>query len=370
MKACNQIQELLSLFLEGETSPEETRHITEHLSSCQECKKALEELKKTVELVKNLDEVEPPPFFTQKIMAHVREEAALSRVTGHGSRVTAIISRLFFPLHIKIPVQAFALVLVVGLVFLVYRSIEPEIKLSSTPTETATPALKDEVGQERKKAIPAIQAAPKEAPLKGQVDVSEPARKEEAAVPTAPPREKVMEKKSEVLAEKPSPEPSIAFAPAPKESAQLQKAPAAPPPARGAGEATQAIDVGQARQATEGEPRGVASGAAKDRMERAAAPPARDYRAAAKGFERVEFVIGASDVGSTAKEVESLLSRLGAREIEREPREPGVAVKGVVDNKRLVELVEKLKSLGELRPVPAPTDRAQGESRVLIRIEP
>ena len=86
MKACNQIQELLSLFLEGETSPEETRHITEHLSSCQECKKALEELKKTVELVKNLDEVEPPPFFTQKIMAHVREEAALSRVTGHGSR--------------------------------------------------------------------------------------------------------------------------------------------------------------------------------------------------------------------------------------------------------------------------------------------
>ena len=82
MKACAQIQELLSLFLEGETSPEETKRVTEHLASCDECARALEELKKTVEHIKNLDEVEPPPFFTQKIMARVREEAERSPDRG------------------------------------------------------------------------------------------------------------------------------------------------------------------------------------------------------------------------------------------------------------------------------------------------
>lgn len=361
MKVCNQIQDLFSLFLEGETSPEETRRITEHLASCQECKKALTELKKTVDLVKNLDEVEPPPFFTQRIMAHVREEAEKSTLSRLPSPVSRLLSKLFYPLHIKIPVQAFGLVIVVGLVLLVYRSIEPEIKLSSAPTETSAPVLKDEAGETSKKVVPAIEAPRKQVPLKGQIDAVKPARKEEAATPTAPTREKVVEKKSEVPAERPSQEPAVAFAPAPKESPQFQKAPAAPSPA---------VEARQAGGAKETESLGVAGGAARDRMDRAAAPPARESKAAAKGFERLEFVLRAADAGSAANEVETLLNRLGAREIAREPREPGAAITGVIENRKLSDLVDKLRLIGEMRTAPAYPGTSQGESRVLIRIEP
>lgn len=370
MKACKDIQDRLAAFLDGELPAEEAGRIAQHVASCQQCEKALAELKKTVELVKHLDEVEPPPFFTQRIMAHVREEEEKSRVKGHGSWVTGIVSKLFYPLHVKIPVQALALVLVVGLVFLVYRSMEPEMKFSSTPTETIAPTPKDEVGREPKEAIPAIEAPRKEAPLKGQADTRESVRKEEAKVSTRPDREKAVEKKSDVLAEKPSQEPEVAFAPAPKEVAEPQKAPAATPPPTQARQATQAREAGEAGQTAEVEALGGAGRAARDKMDRALAPPAREYRAAAKGVEPIEFVIQATDVHSAAQEVERLLNRLGADEIKRDPRETGVAISGVVQNRKLPELVERLRSLGELRNVPAYPSTAQGTSGITIRIEP
>ena len=59
----------------------------------------LEDLRKTVELVKGLEEVEPPPWLAQKIMAHVKDES---------EKEVGIFRRLFYPLRVKIPLEAFA----------------------------------------------------------------------------------------------------------------------------------------------------------------------------------------------------------------------------------------------------------------------
>lgn len=66
---------MLALCLEGAATPGERLLVRDHLSSCGECKAAVEELKRTIGLMKRLEEVDPPPWLSRKIMACVRKEA-------------------------------------------------------------------------------------------------------------------------------------------------------------------------------------------------------------------------------------------------------------------------------------------------------
>ena len=116
---CRKIREMLAPYLEGAVTPEQRLLVRDHLSSCGECKAALVDLKKTIALVKGLEEVEPPPWLSQKIMAHVREEA---------EKKGGILRRFFYPLHIKVPLEVFATFLVVGLVAYVYKTSTPQFE--------------------------------------------------------------------------------------------------------------------------------------------------------------------------------------------------------------------------------------------------
>src|SRR3990170_1930733 len=116
---CNEIENRLPAYLEDLLSPEERKSIAGHLTSCPRCSRAFADLKKTELLVHGLGEVEPPPFFEQRIMSRVREEAGQKQ---------GILRRLFYPLHIKVPIQALATLLVAVLAFHVYQTGEPETK--------------------------------------------------------------------------------------------------------------------------------------------------------------------------------------------------------------------------------------------------
>jgi len=116
---CNEIENLLPAYREDLLSPEERKIITGHLASCPRCSRAFADLKKAEALVRSLREVEPPPFFEQRIMSRVREEAGKKR---------GILRCLFYPLHIKVPIQALATLLVAVLTFYVYQSGDPEMK--------------------------------------------------------------------------------------------------------------------------------------------------------------------------------------------------------------------------------------------------
>ena len=72
---CNDVQEKLSAYVEGIISHDEKMLIDEHLTLCQKCCESLADLKKTVEYINNLEDIEPPAWLTQKIMARVRSEA-------------------------------------------------------------------------------------------------------------------------------------------------------------------------------------------------------------------------------------------------------------------------------------------------------
>ena len=116
---CKEINNLLPAYLEDILSPEEKKSVESHLASCLLCSRGLADLKKAENLVKGLEEVEPPPFFEQRIMARVREEAGQKK---------GILRKFFYPLHIKIPIQISAMFLVAVLAFYVYQKNEPEMQ--------------------------------------------------------------------------------------------------------------------------------------------------------------------------------------------------------------------------------------------------
>ncbi|MFA5073741.1 MAG: DUF2275 domain-containing protein [Nitrospirota bacterium] len=132
----NDIRYKLSEYLDGSLTEHEKQEIDEHLKTCSDCSKALEELRKTIEQIKAIEKIEPPAWMTQKIMANVRTEAEKEK---------SIFRKLFFPLSTKLPLQAVAAVFLVVTAFYLYQSIHPSQRIEEAPT--ASVILKEEAKQ-------------------------------------------------------------------------------------------------------------------------------------------------------------------------------------------------------------------------------
>jgi predicted anti-sigma-YlaC factor YlaD len=57
---CNEISDKLSLYIDDELSSEEMKQVEEHLNSCENCQKVLDEYRNLISVLKNLPEEEPP----------------------------------------------------------------------------------------------------------------------------------------------------------------------------------------------------------------------------------------------------------------------------------------------------------------------
>lgn len=115
---CRDIEEKLPAYHEGCTlSSEETSLVEAHLKICPQCSSSLDDLIKTMHLIKELPEIDPPPWFTQKVMARVHDETEKRR---------GLVKKLFYPFHVKIPIEAFATLMVALLGIYIYQSTQPE----------------------------------------------------------------------------------------------------------------------------------------------------------------------------------------------------------------------------------------------------
>jgi hypothetical protein len=142
---CGEIENRLPAYREDLLSTEERKVIAGHLAACPCCSRAFASLKKAEALVHGLGEVEPPPFFEQRIMSRIREEAGKKQ---------GILQRLFYPLYIKIPIQALATLLVAVLAFYVYQGGDPEIKQIAPLPISRTDPGKSRVTDEAPKILP------------------------------------------------------------------------------------------------------------------------------------------------------------------------------------------------------------------------
>ena len=136
---CKEIDNLLPAYEEDILPPGEKESVEAHLAACERCRQSLADLRHAQELVRGLDEVEPPPFFEERIMSRVRQEAGEKR---------GLLRKLFYPLHIKIPIQALATILVAVLAFHLYQQGDPEMKrVAPLPIPLTEPAKEQAVAE-------------------------------------------------------------------------------------------------------------------------------------------------------------------------------------------------------------------------------
>lgn len=138
---CHHIRNQLSLFIDGLVSPADSTLIREHLRTCQKCAEEYADLQKTVAHVQSLEEVEPPSWLTQKVITKIRTAAEQDRSFLH---------KLFYPLHIKLPLEAFAMIAVAVIAFYVFRSTPSELISVQEPAGVTRP---DELTEEETRSV-------------------------------------------------------------------------------------------------------------------------------------------------------------------------------------------------------------------------
>ncbi len=319
------IRQLLSAYLDDRVTPKERREVEAHLASCQRCSVALAELAKTIRHLRNLDRVEPPPWLTGRIMARVREQAAKERVS--------IFRRLFFPLRIKLPLEAVALVFLTVTSYLLIRTMEPELATVGGPAETrheqqlpATPAparQADSYQPERKSAKPAAPAAE---------------RKQEAA-PLAPASPAASGTLPDVMSARPAAEP---------EPARVRDA-AAP---------------GSPQQSLGGP---ALAGAAREARRRKA-PAAKGKSSLATPARGGEITLTVRDASGATKAIEQALRELGGRIVERESSDTSRSMVVAIDSRQQPEFMTRLDRLGEMREEPVILEQPAGELLLTIKL--
>jgi len=350
MNKCTDIENKLSAYFEGDVSPQEQRLIEEHLATCRQCSKALEDIKKTMELVRNLEEIETPPWFKQKIMEQVREEA---------EKKTGILQKLFFPLHIKIPVEVFATCLVVVMAVYVFKSTSPEIKSLQTPSEQAQ--IADYPDKQKSKVAPSPPSVSKEktVPEEGY-------KKDKAAAPQA------MKKAKDVAAPR-----EVLLAPAP--AAPILAAPPQPGPARPAKE-----EAGGKSEVLQSAPSSVGTTefvhkkkediAATDteaqyRAGRKAAPNKLQLKASVEKKQQIiTITVGADNAGTATGEIETMLNRLSATNLKQQSQESIRTITATLPSQKLKELYEKLKTIGDVKENVLLYNIPEGDISVRIEI--
>lgn len=115
-QADDHIERELPAYLEGSVSAERKKIIEDHLERCEQCSSALREWRQVKEAIGTLEHVEPPPWLVSRIMHRIREQKSLRQ---------SLFDRLFFPFHIKIPVQVAATCVIAIMVLFLYNHIGP-----------------------------------------------------------------------------------------------------------------------------------------------------------------------------------------------------------------------------------------------------
>jgi len=124
MKTHDEIRRLLPAYCGNDLDPEEKELVEEHLRSCAECRAGLADLELAMRLIHSTPQVDPPPWMTARIMARVLEHAPERR---------SWLQRIFFPLHVKVPLQVVALLVVCVSSYYLSRTVETDLGQQPQP---------------------------------------------------------------------------------------------------------------------------------------------------------------------------------------------------------------------------------------------
>lgn len=346
---CMKIRENLSGYLDNMLSPEEEALIDSHITSCSACAAALSDLRKTIEHAKNLEEVEPPFWLKQKVMARLRAEAKPKR---------GFLKGLFSPL----PVGAIATITIALTTLYVFRSMQSEIRPIQAPSEVGAP----QVFQERKPAESdaggtetmstdrkdsATQPPSVLSDKKGEASVGKqevPSREKDGEdIAARKTRQRMTAQEREAQRQRPEIAPS---APAPvKQPEELRKESASAPAT-----ARDSIAPHEGR-GTRGE----------TKQEVQAAPRLKAL-AAAKAETR--FIVHVKDPEIARRDITEIVSSLGGKVAGTEQTEKGFVMTVALEEEKVEGLKERLSRLGVVKETVPPLEGLQGKQEIRIEV--
>lgn len=343
---CKDIKERLAAYQEGIFSSEDKSLIEAHLDTCAQCSSALADLKKTIDALKDLPEVEPPPWFTQKIMAQVREETEQK----HG-----LLKKLFYPFHIKIPIEAFATVLVVIIGAYVYQSVAPETKTVSQPSQA-----------EIQRAIPF--ATPPHGPARTTKDTGE--TKEQSDFAATPSREKASvpiptAEKDAAAEQKQKPAAAVTATPSWTDMAREKKQEGM----YGSPRPRQEPALPPTPLAGEKEGTGAAGAAQKDlrELKELGITPQSSKSARAEKQTAMTLSVLVTDVQAAIYKIETILARVGAQNVTRDSRDGNEIFNARLQTEKTSEFLQELSTVGIVQE--KAISKIPDEGNVVFRIE-
>ena len=358
---CNEIENRLPAYLEDLLSPEERKSIAGHLASCPRCSRALADLKKAEELVQGLVEVEPPPFFEQRIMSRVREEAG---------RKQGILRRLFYPLHIKVPIQALVTLVVAVLVFHVYQQGDPEMKQMAPLPIPMTELGKGRVTAESPKTFA---APPAVTPVKRAPAGDLPEKNRQRFVP--PPfenggkEERIADSRAPIREETPA---------AAKPAASVMAAKDTPPAGEealdktrdraGKPDSEKALETLLPEQKRKEKTADTGAAVGESGKMTSAPTPSRLAAVATIKQSAMNLTIQVRDVEAALREIETRLDQVSARIIERQHRKESEFLKVEIATQNVATLLDRLEAIGRVNLETSPPAVPAGTVTVGITI--
>jgi hypothetical protein len=307
---CSNVRKILPEHIEGNSPPEQRAMIEEHLQSCGQCMLYAAEMKKTIETLQGLEEIEPPAWLTAKVMNKIRTEAMPKK----GWR-----ERLFFPLHIKLPLEAFAALLITVAAIFIYKNMGPELQqMELQPQAPVMKSMPAEPEKEmQKKEMQPPQRLQEEAKHKDSF-----AGNESREITTFK-EKKSLEQTHTAPAISPIPAPASSSAPAPAPSSAMRQ-----------------IETGKA------------SGmAARDEVMQRAAPAAPRSELSAENkaeiLATVTLTVKALDAAN--KEIEAYISRIGGELKTLEQSESRIIITVKLDPAKTKKFFAHLNSLGTIK---------------------
>ncbi|HPD58318.1 MAG TPA: DUF2275 domain-containing protein [Smithellaceae bacterium] len=306
MKNCKDMENKISLYLDNVLSAADKQAVEKHLKSCPQCVKALADMQKVKAMTGKLSEVEPPPWFKQKVMARVRAEAEKKNFA----------EKWFYPLRVKVPVQVFATIFIVVAAVYIYRAGNEQFKevMPSAATapmmEEQLPLKKDLPGKEKELAAVKGREADaacvgKSCKVDGKVLYD---RAEEKLLPSA------------------SGKADIAASPAPIQAADKDAA----------------AEVFKTKSPT-----------FRTSMEKSGSSVGLTQ-------ENSLIIIRTSEVQHAVAQVEKILAEYSAAKISKQSTEAKIIFKAEISKEKLKDLIEKLKTTGAIEDkVAADIDAAQ-----------
>jgi len=352
--SCQETRELLSAWLDEALDVRERAAVDAHLAGCADCRRELEGLRSTVSLLSRVEPARAPDGFVDRVMAEAHPTPWYVRL----ARV------IFFPLSIKLPIEAGAMIVIAVLgVYLLQSAPElkdaarPDVLAPTAPTSRSepspppappaphapasapTPAQPPAVERdaELRKALPPASGDKRErfnvAPPAGQAQ-SVPEKRREAEQEAAPPP----------AAAPPAQERAKAVGPLPRTAA-----PASPEPREANPAKTDPAKADSDRKGALAAPSPMMS------AKQQAAPPSVTSALTVKDRQEAERALG------------DLIARTGAQEIGRRQDAGATVVDVVVPQAAYAGFTKDLAGLGSLRIDGPPAETAQ-PVRLSIRI--